>query len=67
MICVVFAFMVFFTAWLFVGLTLLAAFLQTLPTGDDPAVQAQIDGFTTQLGDMDTSLQAMDASLKPAA
>ena len=45
----------------------LAAFLQALPTGDDPAVQVQIDGFATQLDDMDTAVQGMDASLKPAA
>lgn len=44
----------------------LTAFLKTLPT-PDPAQQAVVDGFTTQLGDMDTSVQAMDASLKPAA
>lgn len=43
----------------------LTAFLNSLPV-PDPAQQAQIDGFTAQLGDMDTSVQAMDASLKPA-
>lgn len=45
----------------------LTAFLQSLPVATDPAQQAQVDAFTEQLGDMDTSVQAMDASLKPAA
>jgi hypothetical protein len=44
----------------------LAAFLGTL-TPQDPAQQASIDAFTAQLGDMDTAVQGMDASLKPKA
>jgi len=44
----------------------LTTFLGTLKP-EDPAVQAAIDGFTTQAENMDTDVQAMDASLKPAA
>lgn len=42
----------------------LTAFLGTLPKPEDPAVQAQIDGFTQTLTDMDSSVQSMDQSLK---
>lgn len=44
----------------------LTAFLGTLKP-EDPAVQTAIDGFTASLGTMDTDVQGMDASLKPAA
>lgn len=43
----------------------LTTFLGTLKP-EDPAVQATIDGFTAKLGEMDTDVQGMDASLKPA-
>lgn len=42
----------------------LTAFLGTIKP-EDPAVQTAIDGFTTTLTDMDSSVQAMDASLTP--
>lgn len=45
----------------------LTTFLANLPASTDPANQAAIDGFTAQVATMDTSVQAMDASLKPAA
>lgn len=44
----------------------LTTFLLTLPKAEDPAVQKQIDGFTSTLAEMDSSVQQMDASLKPA-
>ncbi len=42
------------------------AFLAQLPKGDDPSVQVAIDGFTSKVNELDTAIQEMDATLKPA-